>query len=112
LAHPLSAPTQEGIDENRRRAALWAAWALTVCGVSPVCSWIVLTGVLPETSENRRLGLEADKAQVALCDELWYVGGRISSGMREEATVAKKIVDLTHLGERPPNGVLTMLEQQ
>ena len=102
ICHPLTASTLEGIEANRKRAAVWAAWALTVEGVSPVCSWITLTGVLPETPENRRLGLEADKAQVALCSEIWLCGGRISNGMREEMSVAKRIVDLTHLGEWPP----------
>lgn len=101
LAHPLTAPTREGIEANRRRAAAWAAWA-AMQDVSPVCSWIVLTGELEETPENRRLGLEIDKAQVARCDELWFVGGRVSSGMAIEASVAKKVVDLTHLGEWPP----------
>lgn len=102
LAHPLTAPTREGIEENRKRASAWAAWALNEHGVSPVCSWIVLTGVLEETPENRAKGLAADKAQVRLCEEIWLVGGRVSSGMREEIEHAKKVVDLTHLGEWPP----------
>lgn len=102
IAHPFTAPTREGMEANRKRAAVWAAWALTTQGVSPVCSWIVLTGVIPETTESRRLGLEADKAQVALCSEIWLVGGRISNGMREEMGPAKRIVDLTHLGAWPP----------
>ena len=102
IAHPLSAPTLEGIEANRRRAAKWAAWAATTQGVSPVCSWITLTGELPETPENRRLGLEIDKAQVALCAEIWLVGGRVSKGMAIEASVSRKVVDLTHLGEWPP----------
>lgn len=102
LAHALTAPTREGIEANRTRAAQWAAWAATTQNVSPVCSWIVLTGVLPETPENRKLGLEIDKAQVKVCEELWFVGGRVTSGMAIEASVAKKVVDLTHLGEWPP----------
>ena len=106
LAHPFTAPTREGMEANRKRAAVWVAWALTVKGVSPVCSWIVLTGVLPETPESRRLGLEADKAQVRLCDQIWLVGGRVSSGMAEErdAAIARgvEVVDFTHLGPFAP----------
>ncbi len=102
IAHPFTAPTREGMEANRSRAAAWVAWALTEQGVSPICSWIVLTGVIPETPKSRQLGLEADKAQVALCSEIWLVGGRISNGMREEMSAAKRIVDLTHLGEWPP----------
>ena len=115
LAHPFTAPTREGMEANRKRAAVWVAWALTVRGVSPVCSWIVLTGVLPETLESRRLGLEADKAQVRLCEEIWHVGGKVTSGMATEESAAKKVVDLTHLGEWPPgydheSGTFTDLE--
>jgi hypothetical protein len=106
IAHALSAPTREGIEENRRRASLWAAWAAVSEGVSPSCSWIVLTGVLEETPENRERGLACDLAQVARCDEVWLVGGRVSSGMRHEAdhaiTLAIPVIDLIALGELPP----------
>lgn len=102
IACAFSAPTLEEMNANRARAAKWVAWAAVTQNVSPVCSWIVLTGELPETPEMRKLGLEIDKAQVKRCDELWHVGGRVSSGMAIEASVAKKVVDLTHLGEWPP----------
>jgi hypothetical protein len=66
----------------------------------------VLTGVLEETPENRERGLACDLAQVARCDEVWLVGGRVSSGMRHEAdhaiTLAIPVIDLTALGELPP----------
>lgn len=110
IAHPLSAPTLDGIEENRRRAALWAAWALTEQGVSPSCSWIVLTGVLPETPEMRALGLKADCAQAERCDEVWLVGGRVSQGMAIEAGHAAgcgvRVRDLTYLGELPPTALV------
>jgi len=84
IAHQLSAPTREGIEENRRKAAQWAAW-LCVQGVSPVCSWIVMTGVLEETPENRARGLACDCAQVERCDVTILVGPVVSSGMKMEA---------------------------
>jgi hypothetical protein len=106
LAHPLNAPTRAGIDANRARASRWAAWAAVIHGVSPVCSWIVLTGQLEETDENRARGLACDLAQAERCDEVWLVGGRVSSGMRLEADHAAArgipVLDLTHMGEEPP----------
>jgi hypothetical protein len=106
IAHPLSAPTIEGIEENRQSAALWAAWAAVSEGVSPSCSWVVLTGVLPESPENRSLGLACDVAQVERCDEVWLVGGRVTPGMALEAERARRrgirVVDLTGLGPLPP----------
>lgn len=102
IAHGFSAPTIEEMSANRARAAKWVAWAAVTQDVSPVCSWIVLTAELPETPGMRTLGLEIDKAQVKRCDEIWMCGGRVTSGMAIEASVAKKVVDLTHLGEWPP----------
>ncbi len=105
IAHPLSAPTREGIDANRRAASKWVAWAV-LQGVSPVCSWIVLTGEFEETPENRARGLACDLAQVGRCDEVWLVGGRVTEGMRLEERHARErliaVVDLTHLGALPP----------
>ena len=106
LAHPYSAPTAAERDANRARAARWAAWALTERGVSPSCSWIVLTGELPESPENRRLGMAADLAQVEQCTELWLVGGRVTPGMAEEAEYARlhniPVFNFTSLGDEPP----------
>ncbi len=103
IAAPLTADTPEGIAENRRVGALWAAWA-ALSGFSPVCSWIVLTGVLSE--EHRELGLKCDCAQVERRDSVWLCGGRISGGMRVEALHAYgreiQIFDLTYLGRLPP----------
>lgn len=100
IAHCFSG-TPEEMAANRASAARWAAWALTECGVAPACSWIVLTGELPETPEMRRLGLEADKRELESCDEVWLVGPRLSAGMEEERAHAEEmgipVVDLVYL---------------
>jgi hypothetical protein len=97
LAHPLSAPTREGIDQNRANAAKWAAW-LWKQGFAVECSWIVATGELEETPENRELGLRSDCEQVRRCDVMVLCGPRVSSGMLREAGAAKVIVDFTYRG--------------
>jgi hypothetical protein len=84
LCHPLSAPTREGIEQNRRAAARWAAWISTTFRVAVSADWITLTGELEETPENREWGLACDKAHIEGCDELWAVGPRFSSGMTLE----------------------------
>lgn len=101
LAHPLSAPTREGIDKNRANAAKWAAW-LWRQGFSVQCSWIVCTGELEETPENRELGLMSDCEQVRRCDVMALCGPRISGGMLREAEHAKLIVDFTWCGIELP----------
>lgn len=106
LAAPLTAETREGIEQNRKNAARWAAFLVEHFNVAVECTWIVLTGELEETEENRKRGLECDLALVERCDELWMVGGRVSSGMRLESDHARKrglrVVDLTALGVVPP----------
>lgn len=108
LAHALSAPTREGIEANRARAARWAAWILTTYRHAVIADWLWCTGVLEETSENRTLGLAMDVELVSRADEVWLVGARISEGMRIEATEAyrlgKMVFDLTNttLGDEPP----------
>lgn len=103
IAAPLSAPTLEGIEENRRRAARWVAWA-ALLGVAPSATWIVLTGELDES--HRELGLAVDCALVERSDRVWLVAGRISSGMEMEAGHARRhgirVADLTYLGQEPP----------
>ncbi len=104
IAAPLNAPTREGIEENRRTAARWVAWAARQ-GVAPSATWITLSGEWEETAENRALGLEIDKALVERCDEVWLVGGRVSAGMAIEAAHARalgiQVIDMTSLGREP-----------
>jgi len=104
IAHPLGAG--EDRQSNLARAARWVAWAATRKNVAPVADWIVLASQLSE--ELRQLGLQIDCSIVERCDELWLVGGRVSPGMVVERDHARacgvRVVDLTGLGEEPPEG--------
>lgn len=105
IAHPLGAGADR--EQNRRNASKWVAWAYRQ-GVAPVADWIILSGELDETPENRAGGLECDIALVELCDEVWLVGGRVSPGMEIEAGHARlclvPVIDKTALGPLPPEG--------
>ena len=105
IAAPLSAPTREDIEENRARASRWVAWA-AARGVAPVADWIILTGQVEETPENRARGLAIDCALVERCEEVWLVGGRVTPGMEVERVHAQgrgiPVYDLTPLGPEPP----------
>jgi hypothetical protein len=110
IAHPLGDDPVKR-QTNRARAAQWCAWAAEKCGVCPVAMWVVLSGIWFESLEYRELGLQLDKVLVARCDEVWLVGGRISPGMAIEALTAQElsipVLDLTGLGELPPDGVIS-----
>lgn len=113
VCHPLNAPTREGIEQNRNRAARWSAFLALHFHVAPECSWIVLTGELEETPDNRRRGLEIDLALVERCDEVVLVGPRISEGMAIERAHAKKhgkpVANLTGLAMEPETIALAWL---
>lgn len=108
LSHPVSAPTAQGIADNLARAKRWLKWLLKVhpeC--SPVASWIPMVEV-EDNSDPARIehSLRLDFEVVSRCDEIWLVGGRISSGMRREADHARahnvRVIDLTPMGDEPP----------
>lgn len=107
VAHALSAPTRAGMDENRRAAALWCVWLCKHFDVATIADWIVMSSVLDETEENRKLGLECDTQIIPHCSVLILCGRHISGGMRVEADCAirwaKPVADLTTLGWALPS---------
>lgn len=108
MAHPLSAPTPEGVVANLARAKRWLAWLYrSFIGVDFAAAWIPCCESMNDADPAERArGLRFDCEMVRRCDEFWMVGGRISSGMQQEAHAAtvsgKHIVDLTDLGDEPP----------
>jgi hypothetical protein len=84
----------------------WCGWLAKALNCAPSADWIVLSGVWDESPENRELGIACDLAHVERCDYLVLVGGRVSPGMRIEATHAVScgipVYDLTALGDEPP----------
>jgi hypothetical protein len=106
VAHPLNAPTPEAMAANRLNGARWCGWLARHCGVAPQAPWIVLSSVWTE-EEGRELGLEIDKATIAVCRALILTGGRISSGMQVEIQFARsvgvRVCDLTGHGTVAPD---------
>jgi len=107
MTHPLSAPTPEGIKANIARAKRWYKWIIDHYDVAVVADCILCCEVWEDASpQHRDVGLAMDFNMVARCDEIWHVGGKISSGAASEGAVAellhKRRLDLTHLGAEPP----------
>jgi len=82
LAHQYTG-TPEERSWNRANATAWCVWLLEQ-GFSPSANWIMLTGSLEETPENRRRGLACDLDQVKRQDVILAVGPRLSDGMQRE----------------------------
>lgn len=104
IAHPFSDENPHMMSLNRARAKVWMAWALRQ-GVCPIAPWIPLTEVIPETPVTRRLGLKANEAAIARCDEIYLCGLCVTPGMEEELDFAESVgvtvVDYTG-SELPP----------
>lgn len=108
MAHPVGAPTPEGVKANLARAKRWYRWIAKNFNVSVVADWITGCEVFNDANQaNRDHGLDMDIATIERCDELFLVGGRISTGMGLERDAAEdfnlRVVDLTWLGEEPPD---------
>lgn len=120
LAHPIGAPTQQGVEDNVARAKRWYRWA---CENFPdrafVMNYLVDVEVYAGTDvqiegepdhEARARGLTRDDAVIANCNEFWILAG-ISAGVERGRQTAirnrLKIVrwDLV-LGSEPPPGRL------
>ena len=106
LAHPLAGDTAGNI----ARAKRWLRWCYRHhYDVAVLAPWILEVEVLEERDSDpviREGALVRCEAVVALCDEIWLVGGAVSSGMRRELRMAvragKRVVDLRELGPEPP----------
>jgi hypothetical protein len=110
LAHPLGAPTPEGVEANKARARRWIRWVYdNFKDVAVVADWLITVDVLDDFNpEHRAHGMKMNKAIIPVCGEFWMVGGRISNGMRDESIVAlhtATVFDLTWLGDEPPMDV-------
>lgn len=98
LAMPLSAPTAEGREANRRRAAELSAYIAWIEKVAVANTWPMLAEFWSE-EQGREFGLKLDCAIIARCRELWLCGPvqELSAGMQIEYDFAKgqgiKVVD-------------------
>lgn len=110
VAHPYG-----GDPANLTRARRWLHWCIRwFPGRAFLAPWLEECAGGPETPEGRELGLEHDRAIVRLCDEVWWVGGRVSEGMMVEARTLWDywrepcVRDLTGIGAEPPGGTVEL----
>lgn len=100
LAHPYG-----GKPENLARARRWLRWLNRTHfpGTAFVAPWIDWCEAVRETAENRTAGTGLGCAEVKRIGLVYLVGGSVSPGMRDEMAHASEVVDLTHMGEEPPD---------
>ena len=87
----ISSPLRGDVERNIQRARDYCAYAAS-CGVIPLAPHTIFTQYLDdEQPEQREQGLRMGGDLLTRCDELWVMGNTISSGMREEMELAKKL---------------------
>mgnify|MGYP003377794191 CR=1 FL=1 len=89
----ISSPLREDVEQNIQRARDDCAYAAS-CGVIPLAPHTIFTQYLDdEQPEQREQGLAMGRDLMWRCDDLWVVGSTISSGMREEIELAKRMAE-------------------
>lgn len=101
LAHPVAGDVAANL-ARAKRWLLWARRAFATCAV--IAPWITDLDMGDDDCDpaQREQALLRDEAVARACDAVMLVGGCVTDGMRREATVAKRLIDLTVLGEEPP----------
>lgn len=101
VCHPLGG----NVASNLQRAMRWLSWLRrSFPETTFVAPWIaaVLSDEDDADPEQREAGLVDACAVVALLDGVVLVGGLVSDGMALEAWAAKRVYDLTKIGDEPP----------
>lgn len=99
MAHPFG-----GDPRNLDRAKRWYTWLVREFPRNAYqCQWVIeceLFGIGETNSAGPAFtrGLEV----VRRCDAVVLVGGRISDGMKQEARAAIAVLDLSMIGDEPP----------
>jgi hypothetical protein len=115
LAHPLSAPTKEGILRNIHNAKLWYKWACDNYWPDHCFNamWILNCEVYEDSNQRERdIGMQRNYHHIKRCDELWLLGTEVSKGMESEAKFARRclqpVYDLTSEGLTNPLNIPRM----
>ncbi len=86
----ICSPYAGDVEENLRRARQYSRYAVFQ-GAIPVTPHLLYPQFLQDAEPaEREIGTECAMALLALCDELWAFGDRISKGMAAEIEYAKK----------------------
>lgn len=79
-------------ENNIAKAEEYCRWAMVTHGVLAIAPHIYFTRFLDDDlPAERELGIRAGLELLKECDELWYFGERITTGMVREINMAKNL---------------------
>lgn len=107
LCHPVSGD----VAANVARAERWLRWACQEPNIAPMAPWLEYVRLFAGDDDSdvkaRNLNVSRSCVLATRASEVWLVGGRISSGMHEEAKAAEAagvpVFDWTSIGPEPPS---------
>lgn len=86
----LCSPYSGNVEQNIKNACIAAKEAILADNVAPIIPHLMYPVILDDDiPEERALGIDLDIDLISKCDELWYYGDIISSGMRAEIDFAQ-----------------------
>lgn len=99
VVHPFG-----GNPANLERARRWYRWLVSEFPRNAyVCQWVFECEVLDLGDDAvSEFGLERDIEVLSRCDAVLLVGGEVTLGMQQRANVALVVLDLTMIGDEPP----------
>ena len=87
VASPLSGDVEKNLDFARQ-----ACLSAMAQGVTPFAPHLLYPQMLDDNDPvQRELGMKMGNQMLALCDELWLCGDRISPGMASEKKLAEEL---------------------
>ena len=85
----ICSPYAGDVEENLRRARQYSRFAVFL-GAIPMTPHLMYPQFLQDAEPaERKIGTECAMTVLALCDEIWVFGDRISKGMEAEIEYAK-----------------------
>ena len=80
------------VEANLEKAREYSRYVATECEAVPIAPHLLFPQFLNDSDEaERNLGIECGLELLKACDELWYFGDKVTSGMVSEITTAKKL---------------------
>lgn len=85
-------PLRGNIEQNLRKTKEYCRCVLTQCGAVPIAPHLYFTQFLNELDPaERKAGIRCGLELLAGCDELYYFGDTITSGMAVEIEEARRL---------------------
>jgi hypothetical protein len=86
----VSSPLKGAVKANRKKAKEYCEQVFER-GHFPIAPHVILDFLSDNNTEERERGIQAGLEVLAICDEVWVFGDKISDGMKAEIEAAERL---------------------